>query len=156
MGETSNTTLQPQSLFDTMCEAALGGHRVEIKCNDCTEGFIFLWRKPCARMETIQIQLWCDMLWHDMIMSIFYLGSVDVLFIECFDPECGGWSVFFRPTSSPVVGPTGMSKCQHVCLFVCLMHGCIFLLYAYLFNKDGCLERYCKPSRALFPITGCM
>lgn len=78
-----------------------------------------------ARMEIIQIGLW--------YYVYFYLGSVDVLFIECFDPECGGWSVFFCPTSSPVVGPTGLSKRQHVCLSVCLSDAWLYIFVVCVF-----------------------
>lgn len=47
----------------------------------------------------------------------------------------------FCPVLPPALFQEQQASCRKVIdIFVCLMHGYIFLLYVYLLNKDGCWE----------------
>lgn len=47
---------------------------------------------------------------------------------------------WFCPVLPPALFQEQQASCLNVTMFVCLMHGYIFLLYVYLLNKDGCWE----------------
>lgn len=50
---------------------------------------------------------------------------------------------WFCPVLPPALFQEQQASCLNVNMFVCLMHGYIFLLYVYLLNKDGCWEICC-------------
>lgn len=59
----------------------------------------------------------------------------------------------FCPVLPPALFQEQQASCLNVNMFVCLMHGYIFLLYVYLLNKDGCWEIQKELQGILFDIT---
>lgn len=57
----------------------------------------------------------------------------------------------FCPVLPPALLQEQQVSCLYVYMFVCLMHGYIFLLYVYLFNKDECWERQLAPLNDVTP-----